>query len=592
MPPPLVGHYVPSSWERVATPSDLANTARTTVDYTATNQEGQITASTSVFGGGSRSSFTLPDFDAWLFSEQQPSSNSSTKGQINPQHYETSVSTFNTEPPTAVQQGAKVSRRAAKRDKWESIKEEVRQLYVLEGKTLEATMMEMQRKYSFKASLRKWKMQTKEWGFDKNLSKNDMAILVAKAEKRKRDDGKETKFYNGGQEIRSERLAGFKKRKMAETIDAPSPSAATPMNITYDTPRFEANMDDIEKEETTFPDNDCHALNLFLLRDSVSHAFIAGVMSIGVTTGARHPLIPMDIRDHASNFNLERHELEKETDRRPSAIPTPSIVQVDPAVTAEAAANELPLAMKETWSSDETAVCPKRLTRVYLDRHQPTRRFIGQLALADFKLADVSLGQRPLLEAQKLVISSLFEFLPEMKHFWEVSASPPDIYQLDESTLAWLAAVCMQDYPHMADGQVLRSMIRMIEKQLLIHEEEESNIGNLRSFKLVIMLTSAAMMCGRANALDALTIFDEIISKTQGWKGGLASIMQAYSFICRAFHCTRLGNQSQSEEDVETAWVFMNEIAQSKQRDTMTWFWRFAQRNVSSRRARNAEQSS
>lgn len=53
------------------------------------------------------------------------------------------------------QQVPKPSRRAAKREKWESIKDEVRQLYVVEGKKLEITMAEIQRKHSFTASLRK-----------------------------------------------------------------------------------------------------------------------------------------------------------------------------------------------------------------------------------------------------------------------------------------------------------------------------------------------------------------------------------------------------------------------------------------------------
>lgn len=144
-------------------------------------------------------------------------------------------------------------------------------------------------------------MQVKEWNFDKNLSKNDMAILVAKAEQRKRNGGKETAFYCAGQMIRPARLDAFKKRKTAETIDAPSPSATTPVNITYGTPRYENDMDNIEEEEeTTFPDNEYRALDQPESRNSISRATVAGAMSIGVSTGSTHSVIPMDIRDRKS----------------------------------------------------------------------------------------------------------------------------------------------------------------------------------------------------------------------------------------------------------------------------------------------------
>jgi hypothetical protein len=68
-------------------------------------------------------------------------------------------------------------------------------------------------------------MQIKEWNFDKNISQKDMAILVAKEEKRARDEEKETSFYWRGKEIRPEKLANFKKRRMAEEIVLASPSA-------------------------------------------------------------------------------------------------------------------------------------------------------------------------------------------------------------------------------------------------------------------------------------------------------------------------------------------------------------------------------
>ncbi|CZR53411.1 uncharacterized protein PAC_03289 [Phialocephala subalpina] len=134
-------------------------------------------------------------------------------------------------------QPSKISRRTQKREKWASIKDEVHQCYVVQGMTLEKTMAAVEHKYSFKASLRKWKMQIKEWKFDKNISKAQMAILVAKAEKRARNGNKQTAFYYKGKEIRSEKLVSFQKRSMTERTIPASPSAATPSDTTYETPR-------------------------------------------------------------------------------------------------------------------------------------------------------------------------------------------------------------------------------------------------------------------------------------------------------------------------------------------------------------------
>lgn len=63
-------------------------------------------------------------------------------------------------------------------------------------------------------------MQIKEWNFEKNLSKSDMAILVSKAEKRAREEGKETVFYTRGQKIGAEKFESFKRRKMAVSAAA------------------------------------------------------------------------------------------------------------------------------------------------------------------------------------------------------------------------------------------------------------------------------------------------------------------------------------------------------------------------------------
>lgn len=64
----------------------------------------------------------------------------------------------------------------------------------------------------------------KEWGYDKNLSAPEMQILVAKAEKRAREEDKDTVFFLGEQRISVERIENFKKRKVVKD-EVVSPSA-------------------------------------------------------------------------------------------------------------------------------------------------------------------------------------------------------------------------------------------------------------------------------------------------------------------------------------------------------------------------------
>lgn len=73
--------------------------------------------------------------------------------------------------------------------------------------------------------MRKWKEKLKEWKFDKNISSNDMKIILAKAEKRAREDGKGTEFFHGDTQISPERIAQFKRRKICKSEDVPSPTA-------------------------------------------------------------------------------------------------------------------------------------------------------------------------------------------------------------------------------------------------------------------------------------------------------------------------------------------------------------------------------
>jgi hypothetical protein len=65
-------------------------------------------------------------------------------------------------------------------------------------------------------SLRKWKLKLKEWGFEKYLSRSDMAVIAAKANKRYREESRETVFYHGETRISKERLDNFKRRRISE----------------------------------------------------------------------------------------------------------------------------------------------------------------------------------------------------------------------------------------------------------------------------------------------------------------------------------------------------------------------------------------
>lgn len=46
-----------------------------------------------------------------------------------------------------------------------------------------------------------------------------MGFMVERAEKRKRDEGKETEFLRCGQTVPSDKLESFKKRKTKDAMD-------------------------------------------------------------------------------------------------------------------------------------------------------------------------------------------------------------------------------------------------------------------------------------------------------------------------------------------------------------------------------------
>lgn len=80
-------------------------------------------------------------------------------------------------------------------------------------------------------SERKWKMQLKDWGFEKYVSASDMRILIAKAEKRAIEENKDTIFFNRGCEIPQEKIDLFKRRKVTKQAAPASPSAGTQFQL-------------------------------------------------------------------------------------------------------------------------------------------------------------------------------------------------------------------------------------------------------------------------------------------------------------------------------------------------------------------------
>jgi hypothetical protein len=47
-----------------------------------------------------------------------------------------------------------------------------------------------------------------------------MAVIIAKGEKRSREEGKETTFYHNGLRLAEEKIQNFKKRRTASMIEA------------------------------------------------------------------------------------------------------------------------------------------------------------------------------------------------------------------------------------------------------------------------------------------------------------------------------------------------------------------------------------
>ncbi|TVY25108.1 hypothetical protein LHYA1_G005969 [Lachnellula hyalina] len=142
------------------------------------------------------------------------------------------------QPTIKSEEPLKSSRLIKNDQKWEPLKEKIRRIYMVEDKTLPVTMNKIELEHGFKASVRKWKNKLKDWGFDKNIPAQDMQILVAKAEKRARDDGKETIFSMEGRKLdpRGSRTLKGGRRPNSWKLHHRVLASETPPNITYNTP--------------------------------------------------------------------------------------------------------------------------------------------------------------------------------------------------------------------------------------------------------------------------------------------------------------------------------------------------------------------
>jgi tetratricopeptide (TPR) repeat protein len=132
-------------------------------------------------------------------------------------------------------------------EEWEQQKELIERLYLDEDKTVEETMRYLKDEKGFIVGERKFKMQLKEWGFDKNIRSSVMQLMLAKATKRKFEEDKDTKFRYKGRDILPERFSHYAKRSHIKNDKRVSPSACellipscNPMKLTRQsaTPSF------------------------------------------------------------------------------------------------------------------------------------------------------------------------------------------------------------------------------------------------------------------------------------------------------------------------------------------------------------------
>ncbi|KAE8449299.1 hypothetical protein EG329_008200 [Mollisiaceae sp. DMI_Dod_QoI] len=185
---------------------------------------------------------------------------------------------------TSTPKPRKGNARARNDAKWDSFKDEIHDFYIVAGNSLSSTMEIIEQKHNFTASQRKWKMKLKEWNFEKNLSEEDKKIMIAKREKRLRDEGKETTFFHHGIIIPGSKIDSAKRKKPDQETAMISPSAETPIAITYCTPCPSRHED--EDTASTPTSNDMEPIM------SISQLYSLSDVSEAVNTLAPPPAKP------------------------------------------------------------------------------------------------------------------------------------------------------------------------------------------------------------------------------------------------------------------------------------------------------------
>ncbi|KAK0705601.1 hypothetical protein B0H67DRAFT_387561 [Lasiosphaeris hirsuta] len=125
---------------------------------------------------------------------------------------------------------------------WDSVYDQVYQLYWVDNRTLEDTMRVMRRQHSFSAT-KQWISKLADWNLKKNISTEEMENIVRIQRKRKMQDDKDTHFTVRGRTVAQDNIDRWEKRQKKNTSeDAAVPaspqalSITTPSDILYETP--------------------------------------------------------------------------------------------------------------------------------------------------------------------------------------------------------------------------------------------------------------------------------------------------------------------------------------------------------------------
>jgi hypothetical protein len=111
--------------------------------------------------------------------------------------------------------------------RWEDARTDIFRIYIQENKPLEATMAAILESHGLPArsvempttvrnanknsSERRWKDKFREWGYTKNITRDEMQFVVAK-DKERREEGKDTNWFYRDTIITTKRIENFKRR--------------------------------------------------------------------------------------------------------------------------------------------------------------------------------------------------------------------------------------------------------------------------------------------------------------------------------------------------------------------------------------------